>query len=189
MLLCVSGSLLLGVLGALLAEAKVRVISRLTWMASVVGRMTPPLLVMYLLLFGLGSMLMTTYGISVSPFAVVVWCLSYYTGSSIATALLFAADVKRQSNPAFQLRWGNMRELIAVSSGHVTAALVNVSKATMMASAVAVPELLSVATTIMTDNGNVGVMMNVLLLTFLLLIFATVRVLTLLERKLLGVSK
>jgi polar amino acid transport system substrate-binding protein len=59
----------------------------------------------------------------------------------------------------------------------------------MMASAVAVPELLSVATTIMTDNGNVGVMMNVLLLTFLLLIFATVRVLTLLERKLLGVSK
>jgi polar amino acid transport system substrate-binding protein len=189
MLLCVSGSLLLGVLGALLAEAKVRVISRLTWMASVVGRMTPPLLVMYLLLFGLGSMLMTTYGISVSPFAVVVWCLSYYTGSSIATALLFAADVKRQSNPAFQLRWGNMRELIAVSSGHVTAALVNVSKATMMASAVAVPELLSVATTIMTENGNVGVMMNVLLLTFLLLIFATVRVLTLLERKLLGVSK
>jgi hypothetical protein len=44
-------------------------------MASVVGRMTPPLLVMYLLLIGLGSMLMATHGISVSPFAVVVWCL------------------------------------------------------------------------------------------------------------------
>ena len=189
MLLCVSGSLLLGVLGALLAEAKVRVISRLIWIASVLGRMTPPLLVMYLLLFGLGSMLMATHGISVSPFAVVVWCLCYYTGSSITTALLFAADVKRQSNPAFQLRWGNMGELIATSSGHVTAALINVSKATMMASAVAVPELLSVATTVMTENGNVGVMMNVLLLTFLLLIFATVRVLKLLERKLLGRSQ
>ena len=189
MLLCVSGSLLLGVLGALLAEAKVRVISRLIWIASVVGRMTPPLLVMYLLLFGLGSMLMATHGISVSPFAVVVWCLSFYTGSSIMTAFLFAADVKRQANPVFQLRWGNMGELIATSSGHVTAALINVSKATMMASAVAVPELLSVATTIMTENGNVGVMMNVLLLTFLLLIFATVRVLKLLERKLLGRSQ
>ena len=188
MLLCVSGSLLLGVLGALLAEAKVRVISRLIWIASVVGRMTPPLLVMYLLLFGLGSMLMAAHGISVSPFAVVVWCLSFYTGSSIMTALLFAADVRRQANPAFQLRWASMREVIAMSSGHVTAALINVSKATMMASAVAVPELLSVATTIMTENGNVGVMMNVLLLTFLLLIFATVRVLKLLERKLLGVS-
>ena len=189
MLLCVSGSLLLGVLGALLAEAKVRVISRLIWIASVLGRMTPPLLVMYLLLFGLGSMLMATHGISVSPFAVVVWCLSFYTGSSIMTAFLFAADVKRQANPVFQLRWGNMGELIATSSGHVTAALINVSKATMMASAVAVPELLSVATTIMTENGNVGVMMNVLLLTFLLLIFATVRVLKLLERKLLGRSQ
>lgn len=189
MLLCVSGSLLLGVLGALLAEAKVRVISRLIWIASVLGRMTPPLLVMYLLLFGLGSMLMATHGISVSPFAVVVWCLSFYTGSSIMTAFLFAADVKRQANPVFQLRWGNMRELIATSSGHVTAALINVSKATMMASAVAVPELLSVATTIMTENGNVGVMMNVLLLTFLLLIFATVRLLKLLERKFLGRSQ
>jgi polar amino acid transport system substrate-binding protein len=189
MLLCVSGSLLLGVLGALLAEAKVRVISRLIWIASVLGRMTPPLLVMYLLLFGLGSMLMATHGISVSPFAVVVWCLSFYTGSSIMTAFLFAADVKRQANPVFQLRWGNMGELIATSSGHVTAALINVSKATMMASAVAVPELLSVATTIMTENGNVGVMMNVLLLTFLLLIFATVRLLKLLERKLLGMSQ
>ncbi|MCX7246320.1 MAG: transporter substrate-binding domain-containing protein [Burkholderiales bacterium] len=189
MLLCVSGSLLLGVLGALLAEAKVRVISRLIWIASVLGRMTPPLLVMYLLLFGLGSMLMATRGISVSPFAVVVWCLSFYTGSSIMTAFLFAADVKRQANPVFQLRWGNMGELIATSSGHVTAALINVSKATMMASAVAVPELLSVATTIMTENGNVGVMMNVLLLTFLLLIFATVRLLKLLERKLLGMSQ
>jgi polar amino acid transport system substrate-binding protein len=189
MLLCVSGSLLLGVLGALLAEAKVRVISRLIWIASVLGRMTPPLLVMYLLLFGLGSMLMATHGISVSPFAVVVWCLSFYTGSSIMTAFLFAADVKRQANPVFQLRWGNMGELIATSSGHVTAALINVSKATMMASAVAVPELLSVATTIMTENGNVGVMMNVLLLTFLLLIFATVRLLKLLERKLLGRSQ
>ncbi len=189
MLLCVSGSLLLGVLGALLAEAKVRVISRLIWIASVLGRMTPPLLVMYLLLFGLGSMLMATHGISVSPFAVVVWCLSFYTGSSIMTAFLFAADVKRQANPVFQLRWGNMGELIATSSGHVTAALINVSKATMMASAVAVPELLSVATTIMTENGNVGVMMNVLLLTFLLLIFATVRLLKLLERKFLGRSQ
>lgn len=189
MLFCVSGSLLLGVLGAVLAEAKVRILSRLIWIASVLGRMTPPLLVMYLLLFGLGSLLMASYGITLSPFAVVVGCLSYYTGSSIMTALLFAADVRRQSNPAFRLRWASLRELIATSSGHVTAALINVSKATMMASAVAVPELLSVATTIMTENGNVGVMMNVLLLTFLLLIFAAVRVLKRLERKLLGVKQ
>lgn len=189
MLLCVIGSLLLGVLGTLLAEARLRFISKLIWMASIVGRMTPPLLTMYLLVFGLGSMLMASYGISVSPFAVVVWCLSFYTGSSVMIALLFSADLKRQSNPNFQLRWRNLREVVATSSGHVTAALVNVSKSTMMASAVAVPELLSVVTSVMTDNGNVAVMMNALLLTFLVLIFASFRLLGAVERKLLGGSK
>lgn len=186
MILCVTCSLLFGLLGALLSEARIAVISRLVRLASIVGCMTPPLLVMYLLLFGVGSMLMASHGISVSPFAVVVLCLSYYTGSSVMTALLFAADVQRQTQASFQLRWHNARELIALSSGRVTASLINVSKATMMASAVAVPELLSVVTTIMTDNGNVTVMMNVLLLTFLLLIFATVRLLGALEKKLLG---
>lgn len=186
MVLCVSASLGLGVFGAVLSEAKLWGLSRLMRMASVVGRMTPPLLVMYLLLFGLGSMLIASHGISLSPFAVVVWCLSYYTGSSVMTALVFAADVQRQTRAGFRLRWSNVREVIAMSSGHVTAALVNVSKATMMASAVAVPELLSAVTTIMTDNGNVTLMMNVLLLTFLILIFATFRLLGALEKKLLG---
>ncbi|TXT38691.1 MAG: polar amino acid transport system substrate-binding protein [Comamonadaceae bacterium] len=185
MLLCVSASLGLGVLGALVSEAKLWGISRAMRMASVVGRMTPPLLVMYLVLFGFGSMLMASYGLSVSPFAVVVGCLSYYTGSSVMTALLFAADVQRQTRAEFRLRTSNVREVIAMSSGHVTAALVNVSKATMMASAVAVPELLSAVTTIMTDNGNVTLMMNVLLLTFLILIFATFRLLGAIEKKLL----
>ena len=185
MVLCVVVSLLMGVLGALVVEARIFVFSRVFHFASVVGRMTPPLLIMYLLIFGVGSMLVSAYGVNVSPFAVVVWCLSYYTGSSIMTALLFSADQHRQVAPKYQLRWGNLREVVALSSGHVTAALVNVSKATMMASAFAVPELLSAVTTIMTDNGNVTLMMNVLLLTFLLLIFATFRLFGALEKKIL----
>jgi len=178
-------SLLMGVVGALVVEARIFVLSRVFHLAGVVGRMTPPLLVMYLLIFGVGSMLVAAFGVSVPPFAVVVWCLSYYTGSSIMTALLFSADQRRQIAPQFQLRWGNFREVVRGSSGHVTAALVNVSKATMMASAFAVPELLSAVTTIMTDNGNVTLMMNVLLLTFLVLIFATFRLFGALEKKLL----
>jgi polar amino acid transport system substrate-binding protein len=53
-----------------------------------------------------------------------------------------------------------------------------------MASAVAVPELLSAATGIMVENGNVTVMMNALLLIFLLLVFCTVRLLEALGKKL-----
>ncbi|MDD5478851.1 transporter substrate-binding domain-containing protein [Rhodoferax sp.] len=189
MVLCVVASLGFGVLGAMVSEARLWGISRTIRMASVVGRMTPPLLVMYLVLFGVGSTLMASYGISLSPFAVVVGCLSYYTGSSVMTALLFAAEVQRQQRADFYLKASNLRDVIAMSSGHVTAALVNVSKATMMASAVAVPELLSAVTTIMTDNGNVTLMMNVLLLTFLILIFVTFRLLGALEKKLLGSVK
>ncbi len=40
---------------------------------------------------------------------------------------------------------------------------INVVKATAMASAIAVPELVHVSTTIAADYGNAGVMMNVLL--------------------------
>jgi polar amino acid transport system substrate-binding protein len=185
MLLCVVLSLAMGVLGALIVEARLWGVSRLFRMASVVGRMTPPLLVMYVLVFGLGSVLVQRWGVHLPAFAVVVWCLAYYTGSSVMTALLFAADVRRQTDASYRMRLDNARALVALSSGHVTAALVNVSKATMMASAFAVPELMSAVTTIMTDNGNVTLMMNVLLLVFLGLIFATFRALGWLEAKLL----
>ena len=186
MLLCVAGSLMVGVVGALVSEARIPLLSRLARIGCVLGRMTPPLLQMYLLVFGLGTVLMTAYGVSVSAFWAVVACLSHYTGASVMVAFIEAAQVKRQTVPGFVLRWGNFREVLALSSAPVTAALINVSKATMMASAVAVPELLSVTTSIMADNGNVAVMMNALLLTFLLLVWGAVRVLQTLERKLRG---
>jgi polar amino acid transport system substrate-binding protein len=186
MLLCVAGSLGLGLAGAWLAEARLAMISPLAQLAGVLGRMTPPLLLMYILVFGLGSQLMALWGISISAMAVVVACLSYYTGSSVMNALLYSADTKRETDPSYRLQWHNLHELARNSSGHITAALINVCKATMMASAVAVPELLSAVTSIMTDNGNVSVMMNALLLTFLVLIFAAVRLLKALERKFIG---
>lgn len=176
-------SVAMGVLGALVVEARWPLLSVAMHAASTVGRMTPPLLVMYLLLFGLGSLLVQRTGWQLPPAAVVVGCLGFYTGSSVLVALLFAADVQRQADPAYRLRLNNLRALVALSSGHITAALVNVSKATMMASAFAVPELMSAVTTIMTDNGNVALMMNVLLLVFLALIFVTFRTLGWVERR------
>jgi polar amino acid transport system substrate-binding protein len=54
----------------------------------------------------------------------------------------------------------------------------------MMGSAVAVPELLSAATSIAAEHGNYGVVMNAMLLTFLVLIFVVVGLLGRIERKL-----
>jgi polar amino acid transport system substrate-binding protein len=79
------------------------------------------------------------------------------------------------------LRFTTVHDLARLASGSVTASLINVSKATMVASAVAVPELLSAANTISSERGNTGVTMTALLLTFLALIFCVVRLLRRLE--------
>lgn len=176
-LLCVVSSLLVGVAGALAAESRWRKLAALVRLLCIYGRMTPPLLQMYLLFFGLGAVVWSGLGISLSPLIIAVWCLSYYTGSSIMHALLDAAGHEREQRPGFALTLASVRSLVDTSSGPVTAALVNVSKGTMMASAISVPELLSAATAIMSDSGNVGVMMNLLLLIFLGVIAATVRLL------------
>jgi polar amino acid transport system substrate-binding protein len=70
------------------------------------------------------------------------------------------------------------------AAGSISASLVNVAKASMIASAVAVPELLSASTSIMLDSGNVSEMMNALLLSFVLLIAVTNRLIKALENKL-----
>ena len=177
MVLCVAGSLVVGIVGALVAESRWRRLAVVARLLCTYGRMTPPLLQMYLLFFGLGALAWSALGISFSPLLVAIWCLSYYTGASIMNALLDSAHHVRESKPDFTLTVSSLRGLVDISSGPVTASLVNVTKATMMASAIAVPELLSTATAIMTDSGNVGVMMNVLLLMFLLLVAVTYRLL------------
>lgn len=181
-LLCISGSLAVGIAGAVAAESRLPLLAPLMKAGCAVGRMTPPLLVIYLVLFGLASL----HGISLSAIPVVVWCLSVYTGAGVMTALLAAAATYRLDRPDYQLRFSNVRQLARLSSGSVTAALINVSKATMMASAVAVPELLSASTAIISERGNVGVVMNALLLTFLLIIFSVVRLLRYVERRILA---
>ncbi|WP_255431513.1 transporter substrate-binding domain-containing protein [Undibacterium sp. KW1] len=184
--LCITCSLLLGWAGAVFAESRISLLSVTARLLGTTGRMTPPLLCMYLLLFGIGAILSESVGIALPAFGVVVFCLSVYTGAGVMTALLDAATAYRLQHGEFRLRFANTSQIARLASGSVTASLINVSKATMMASAVAVPELLSATTSIINERGNVGVMMNALLLTFLLIIFAVVRVIRQLEQKILA---
>jgi polar amino acid transport system substrate-binding protein len=180
--LCIAGSLAVGVAGAIVADSRNALLSPLVRSASAVARMTPPLLVIYLLLFGVG----TVFGVPLAALAVVVICLSLYTGAAVMTALLDAAATWRAEHPGYRLRIGSVQRLAPLASGSVTASLINVSKATMMASAVAVPELLSAATAIAAERGNAGVTMTALLLTYFLIVFCVVRVLQRLERRVLA---
>lgn len=188
MVACVSASLLLGVLGALIAESRLRLLSHLVRGLAIFGRMTPPLLQMYLLLFGLGALVWTHYELSLSPWLVAIWCLSYYTGSSVMSALLDSCNFRRETRPDFRLQANTIALVYGPAAASITASLVNVSKATMMASVIAVPELLSVSTSILTDNGNVAEVMNMLLLVFLVLIAISIRLMGRLERKLRDIA-
>ena len=181
---CVFFSLALGALGALLAESRFRWVGRLVHGVAIYGRMTPPLLQMYLLYFGVGTLLWSGLGVSISPMWVAVWCLSYYTGSSIMVTLVESSGHLRIGQHDFRLRFSNLPAVVELSAGSVKSALINVTKQSVIASAISVPELISATTSIMSDQGNVNVMMNVFLAAFLLLITIWMGVFDGLERQL-----
>ena len=177
-------SLLIGATWAVLSESRVRWLAPTLRAIAIYGRMTPPLLQMYMLFFGVGALLWSGFGISVSALAVAIWCMSYYTGASVMTTLLDAADHLRVQQPQFRLTFSTLPTVVELTAGTVKSALVNVVKQSVMASAIAVPELISATTSIMSDQGNVDVMMNVFLFTFIALITIWMRVLDWIERRL-----
>jgi polar amino acid transport system substrate-binding protein len=180
---CVIGSLLVGIAFATIVDANIAIAGRAIQFSALVGRMTPPLVQIYVLFFGIGSIVSRVWNIRLSPFMVVVVCLSFTTGSSVMNAMLNAAEARRKVVNGFRLTFAAVPEVIIQSSAPVTAALVNVTKATMMASAISVPDLLSVSTSIIAEHGDVGVVMNTLMLFYLTLSFTVIRVFRLLERK------
>lgn len=182
------GALILGYLGASLILAHVFFVSPLVRVVANYGRMTPPLLQMYLIFFGLGGFLESREGIAVSPFAVAVWCLSFYHGAMIMFAMLEAAHVVKIAEPGFRMSVARLPALLRLSSIGVRSALSNLTKSTSIASAIAVPELLSSTISIMGDQGNVGVMMSLLLIVFYILSTVWLFVIVRAERAIVGLE-
>lgn len=182
---CVLGSLIIGCLGALLAESGLPLARPLVSAGATLGRMTPPLLLIYLIFFGIGHMTVARYGWSLDNFTVVAVCLSIYAGSANAFALIEASAALNSQQPGFALRWHNLPQGLQLAYAPIVASLVNVVKATGMASVIAVPELISVATAIIADQGNAAVMMNVLMITYFFLVMIVVRIFDYIEHRFL----
>jgi polar amino acid transport system substrate-binding protein len=180
---CVSGSLACGWVFAFTIARRLRFISRAVQGLVLLGRMTPPLLQIYVLLFGLGSVAAAQWGWQFNAFLIVVLSLSWYTGAGIAHILAGAAQDERVRNAGFRLAPGTLRPLLSRCSAAISASLVNVTKATVMASVVAIPELLSAATSIIAEHGTVQTMMNTLMLLYFLLVFTVFRLLRWVERR------
>lgn len=142
-------------------------------------RMTPPLLVMGLFFFGIGGLMQRHLSWQPSGALIAVGCLSAYAGSSIFMALDQTHEHLRAhgATPVWH-------QVMGLAWPAIKGVLINVSKATMMASALAVPELLSVSTTLMAETGQVAWAMNLMLLAYVALGLAVMGALDRLERRL-----
>ncbi|GGC47174.1 hypothetical protein GCM10011504_27050 [Siccirubricoccus deserti] len=168
------GALAAGIGAAVAIERRIPLLTPLLHGAVTVLRMTPPLLQIYVVFFGIGAWTVMRWGFAVDPMLAVLLCLSLYAGAAVAQALLEAAQVLAAQLPDFRLGAATLGRALHASRGPINGILVNIAKATGMASAVAVPELISSATSIMAERGNLAVMMNLLMATWFVIILGTV---------------
>lgn len=183
---CLAGSFAVGILGAFAVEARLPVLGRAVKAFAFVSRSTPPLLQMYVVFFGIGGLAVARWGWTFDGFAVASACLSLYAGSACVFAWTEAAATLRESDPGYRLGPRTLGRALPLAYGALVAALVNIVKATGMASAIAVPEMISASTAIVAEQGNPEVMMNVLMIAYFLLVLAVVRLFTRVERKVFG---
>ncbi|HPE71733.1 MAG TPA: transporter substrate-binding domain-containing protein [Candidatus Competibacter sp.] len=181
MIASIAGSLFVGCLGALAAESGISFLHGFVRLSAAVGRMTPPLLLIYLVFFGIGHIVVTRIGWTFDGSVIATFCLSTYTGCAIVVALLEASTVLKHQEPGFALGWRNLPQVLRLAYASVVTSLVNVVKATSMASVIAVPELVSASTAIVAEQGNPAVMMNVLMITYFLLVMGVVRIFNYIE--------
>lgn len=163
------GSIAVGLVGAMLIARRVPVISGLVVAVSTFLRMTPPLLQLYIVFFGIGSFIVTNWGWPIDGVLVALMCLSGYAGASNVAAFAEAIRVVESSGQP-----SSLRRIARLAWPSVTASCVNIAKATGMASAIAVPELVYASSAIVAENGNPSVMMNLLMLVYFILILAVV---------------
>ena len=163
------GSIAVGLAGAAVIARRVPVLSGLVASLATFLRMTPPLLLIYVVFFGVGYHLAVRTGLTLNALVVAAVCLSAYAGATNLSAFLEAWDVlaRRDSSPS-------ARAVFALAYAPVMGSCVNIAKATGMASAIAVPELVYASASIVAQEGNPDVMMNLLLVVYFLLILGVV---------------
>ena len=179
------GALLLGYWGAKIILSGSRLAASTFTLIANIARMTPPILQMYLVFFGIGGLLYQYYEIKLSAFGVALWSLSFYHAGIIIFTLIESASLQKSKSPQFVLTLKTLPTLIEHSAVGIRTSLNNLVKATTIASAIAVPELLSATIAIIGDQGNIDLMMNLLLIVFYLISTLWLFIIVKIERKLI----
>ncbi len=180
-IICIVSSVVIGVVGAWIQGSRLRVARTIVYWYIQAFRNTPPLVQLYFFYFGLGSLLKSAAG---GPLVTnVTWAiisLSFFAGAfnveifrsgieAVPRTTLEAAESLGFSRLQAYLRIV-LPLAFRISLPALNNNLVNLVKTTTLAYAIAVPEMLYVSSQIWSDELNVPVMMNVLLICYFVLV-------------------
>ena len=189
---CILLSVLIGVVGAWIQGSRHRIPRAVIHWYIQAFRNTPPLVQLYFFYFGLGSLMVSTSGPLISNVAWATIALSFFAGAF--NVEIFRAGIGAVPRTTLEAaeslgfsRWQAYRRIVLplafrISLPALNNNLVNLVKTTTLAYAIAVPEMLYVSSQIWSDELNVPVMMNVLLLCYFLLVGLVVWLMTRWER-------
>ena len=178
---CIIGSLVIGVVGAWIQGSRLRLARTLVYWYIQAFRNTPPLVQLYFFYFGLGTLLRSGTGQPlVTNVSWAIISLSFFAGAF--NVEIFRAGVEAVPRTTIeaaeslgfsrlQAYWRVVLPLaFRISLPALNNNLVNLVKTTTLAYAIAVPEMLYVSSQIWSDELNVPVMMNVLLIAYFVLV-------------------
>jgi len=180
-IICILGSLVIGVAGAWIQGSRVRVARVVLHWYIQAFRNTPPLVQLYFFYFGLGSLLKAAGGgplVSNVTWAII--SLSFFAGAFNVEIFRSGVEavprttIEAAESLGFSRLQTYLRIVLPLAFRITLPALnnnlVNLVKTTTLAYAIAVPEMLYVSSQIWSDELNVPVMMNVLLIAYFLLV-------------------
>lgn len=139
-----------------------------------VFRMTPPILNLYLVFFGIGSYLAYNFGLTLDAFFVAAFVFSLYAGAGNLFVFVHAYKHVVDKDPDSPLQH-QLSLALEGSYGGIEAISVNIVKAVAMASVIAVPELVTSTNAVIAEFGSTGEMMLFLMLYYFLIVFAFIR--------------
>ncbi len=134
-----------------------------------IGRMTPPILQLYIVFFGLGGILANAGQVTPGAFTVAATIFSLYAGSTSAILISHALMQEHETHPSTSFLKLLPRAISRAYDGLV-AALVNIVKAAGMASTIAVTELVSSVNQVVSEGGHAMTLMNGLLVFYFFLV-------------------
>lgn len=177
---CIAASVVIGVIGAWIQGSRFRVARTIVYWYIQAFRNTPPLVQLYFFYFGLGALATGVGGPFVTNVTWAIVSLSFFAGAF--NVEIFRAGVEAVPRTTLEaaesLGFSRLQAYVRVvlplafriSLPALNNNLVNLVKTTTLAYAIAVPEMLYVSSQIWSDELNVPVMMNVLLVCYFVLV-------------------